>query len=111
MKLVNLARMTSATVGVGTLSLGTAVDGCVTFASAGVVDGDVVSYGISDGVNSEVGRGTYAASGATLSRDTVLTSTNAGAKIYCSGNQQVYITVLAEDLATIMDILMVQTFN
>lgn len=98
MKLVNLARMTSTTTGTGTLTLGSTVSGCVTFANAGVANGDVVSYGISDGANSEVGWGTYTASGTTLSRDTVLTSTNSGNKISCSGSQQVYITSLAEDI-------------
>ena len=99
MKLFNLARMTSTTTGTGTLTLGNTVSGCVTFANAGVLNGDVVSYGISDGANSEVGWGTYTSSGTTLSRDTVLTSTNSGNKISCTGSQQVYITALAQDLA------------
>lgn len=97
MSLYNLARVVSATAGTGTLTLGAAVSGCLTFALAGVPNGSVVSYGISDGANSEVGRGTYTTAGTTLSRDTVLASTNAGGKINCSGNEQVFITALAED--------------
>jgi hypothetical protein len=97
-KLYNLARVVSSTTGTGTLTLGAAVSGCLTFANAGVKDGDVVSYGISDGSNSEVGIGTYTSSGPTLSRTTVLASTNSGNKISCSGNQQVYVTILAEDI-------------
>ena len=98
MSLYNLARVVSATAGTGTLTLGAAVSGCLTFANAGVPNGAKVSYGISDGVNSEVGRGTYTADGTTLSRDTVLASTNSGNKINCSGTEQVFITALAEDI-------------
>lgn len=96
--LYNLARMTSTTTGTGTITLGSAVSGCLSFADAGVADGTLVSYGISDGSNSEVGRGTYTASGTTLSRDTVLASTNSGNKIMLSGNEQVFITALASDI-------------
>ena len=99
MSLYNLVRVISATTGTGTLTLGAAVSGCLTFAGGGVPDGAQVSYGISDGVNSEVGRGTYTSAGTTLSRDTVLASTNSGAKINCSGSEQVFITALAEDVS------------
>lgn len=94
----NLARMTTATAGTGTITLGSAVSGFLTFADAGVSDGDVVSYAITDGSNSEVGRGTYTASGTTLARTTVVNSTNAGSAISLSGSAQVMITVLAEDV-------------
>jgi hypothetical protein len=96
MKLYNLARMNSTTTGTGTLTLGVAVSGYLTFALAGVADGDVVLYGIKDGANSEVGWGTYTASGTTLSRN-VYKSTNANALISCSGSQEVYVTALAAD--------------
>jgi hypothetical protein len=96
MKLYNLARMTSATAGTGTLTLGVAVSGYLTFALAGVADGDVVLYGIKDGANSEVGWGTYTASGTTLSRN-VYKSTNSNALISCSGSQEVYVTALGAD--------------
>lgn len=97
-KLFNLARMTTATTGTGTITLGAAVSGLLTFAQAKVVNGDVVSYAIKDGANSEVGIGTYTASGTTLSRDIVRDSTNAGAKINLSGTAEVAISALAEDL-------------
>lgn len=96
MKLYNLARVTSATAGTGTLTLGGAVSGYLTFALAGVADGDVVLYGIKDGINSEVGVGTYTASGTTLSRS-VYKSTNGNALISCSGSEEVYITALSGD--------------
>jgi hypothetical protein len=98
-KLYDLARMTTATSGTGTITLGSAVSGFLTFAGAGVADGDVVSYGIKDGANSEVGTGTYTASGTTLSR-TVTKSTNSNAAISLSGTAEVYITLRAEDVIT-----------
>ncbi len=90
--------MASSTTGTGTLTLGSAASGCLTFADAGVIDGEIVHYGISDGANSEVGVGTYASAGPTLTRDTVHASTNSGNKINCSGSQQVFITQLAADV-------------
>lgn len=100
-KIYNLARMTSATTGTGTLTLGSAVAPFLTFAQANVADGDTVYYSIIDGSsNSELGIGTYTASGTTLSRDTVLRSTgtaNTG-KISCSGSQQVAIVYAASSI-------------
>jgi hypothetical protein len=98
MALFNLARMTTATVGTGTITLGAAVPGFLTFAQAGVGNGVVVSYGITDGNNSEVGTGTYTSTGTTLTR-TVVKSTNADAAINLSGNAQVAIIALASDIA------------
>ena len=96
-KLYNLARMTTATVGTGTITLGSAVAGFLTFAQAGIADGDLVSYGIKDGSNSEVGVGTYSASGTTLARAPTK-STNSDAAISLSGSAEVFITVRAEDV-------------
>jgi len=90
--------MYSTTTGTGTLTLTTAVRGFNTFALAGVVNTEIVTYTIRDGDNTEVGRGTYTTSGLTLSRDTVLSSTNAGSKISCTGRQIVGITLAAEDV-------------
>src|SRR5262245_6733374 len=100
--LANLARMTTSTTGTGTITLGSAVNGYLSFATAAsqagvTIDGQVLSYGIDDGANREVGRGTYTASGTTLTR-TVLASTNSGSAISLSGNAQVFVTALAEDL-------------
>ena len=97
-KLFNLAKMTTATSGTGTITLGSAVSGFLSFADAGVSDGDIVSYGISDGANSEVGYGTYTASGTTLARTTILKSTNSDAAINLSGTAVVFITVLKENI-------------
>lgn len=95
--LYNLARMSTGTTGTGTITLGSAVSGYLSFASAGVQDGEVVSYGIKDGSNSEVGTGTYTSSGTTLTRS-VTTSTNSNNAISLSGSAEVYITARAQDL-------------
>ena len=95
--LKNLARMTTATTGTGTMTLGVAVSGFLSFAGAGIPDGAQVSYGINDGSNGEAGRGRYTAAGTTLSRDIVYESTNGGAAINLSGSAQVFVTGLAED--------------
>lgn len=95
-KLFNLARMGTATTGTGTITLGSAKSGFLSFAGAGVSDGDVVSYGIKDGTNSEVGTGVYTSSGTTLTRN-VTNSTNSDAAISLSGSAEVFITALAED--------------
>lgn len=95
-KLFNLARMTTSTTGTGTITLGSAVAGFLSFSGAGVADGDVITYAIKDGSNSEIGRGTYTSSGTTLTR-TVLKSTNSNAAISLSGTAEVFITAAAED--------------
>lgn len=95
-KLYNLARMTTATTGTGTITLGSAATGFLSFATAGVSDGESITYAIEDGNSREIGRGTYTAAGTTLSR-TVLKSTNAGSAINLSGTAQVFITDAAED--------------
>jgi len=96
-KLYNLARMSTATTGTGTITLGSAVLGFLTFAQSGVSNGDRVSYGIRDGTSTEVGTGVYTSSGTTLTR-TVMKSTNSNSAINLSGSAEVYITALAEDI-------------
>ncbi len=90
-KLYNLARMTTATTGTGTITLGSAETGYLSFAAAGVSDGETVTYGIVDGNNREVGRGVYTSSGTTLTRS-VVTSTNSNNAINLSGAAVVFIT-------------------
>lgn len=96
-KLFNLARMTTATTLTGTITLGSAVSGYLTFAQAGVVDGDIVDYAIKDGANSEHGTGVYTASGTTLTRN-VTKSTNNNNLISLSGSAEVFISPRAETL-------------
>lgn len=97
-KAYNLARMTTATTGTGTLTLGVAVAPFLTFAQAGVSDGNTVCYSIIDGTaNSEIGTGVYTSSGTTMTR-VVTKSTNSNSAINLSGTAQVLITPRAEDL-------------
>ena len=97
-KLVNRAKMTTATTGTGTITLGSAVDGFQTFAAAGVSNGDTVRYCIEDGTSSfELGSGVYTHSGTTLTR-VVSESSNSGNAINLSGDAIVFITAIAADL-------------
>jgi len=95
--------MSISSTGTGTLTLNGAVLGYQTFATAGVANGDVVSYCIEDGGNFEFGTGTYTSSGTTLSR-TVTQSYNGttygSSPISVTTNAQVFITALAADLTS-----------
>lgn len=99
MALHDLAKVNTATTGTGTITLGAAVPGFLTFALAGVADGETVSYGIFDpsAIASEAGHGVYTAAGPTLTRSP-LASTNGGAAINLSGSAIVVLTALAEDI-------------
>jgi len=97
--LVDRAKMSTATTGTGTITLGSAVTGFQSFASAGVTDGQVVRYVIEDGSSWEIGTGTYTSSGTTLSR-TPDQSSAAGAAINLSGSAFVFVTAAADDIVT-----------
>lgn len=102
--LFNLARVTTATTGTGTITLGAAIAGWLTFAQAGVPDGAIVTYALHDANGGkEIGQGTYTLAGLTLTRTTVYRSTGAGntAKISLSGSTQVFISAAAEDFGSI----------
>ena len=96
--LANRAKMTTATTGTGTITLGSAADGYQTFAAAGISNADTVRYTIEDGNNWEIGTGTYTASGTTLTRS-VTESSNAGSVINLSGDAVVFLTLAAQDLS------------
>lgn len=99
-KLVNRAKMTvSGTPGTGAITLLAAASGYQTLAAAGVVNTDVISYAIEDGTSWEIGQGTYSSTGPTLTRTTVLASSNAGAAISATSAAQVFVTALANDVS------------
>jgi hypothetical protein len=98
--LVNRAKMTTATTGTGTITLGSAESGYQSFADAGVVDADVVRYVIEDGTDWEIGTGTYTASGTTLTR-TVAESSNADAALNLTGSAVVYVSATAADILSL----------
>lgn len=86
---------TTSTVGTGTYALSGAVAG---FQSFGVIgNANTTYYAITDGTDWEVGIGTYTASGTTLSRDTILESSNAGSAVnWSSGVKDIFVTYPAE---------------
>jgi len=87
----------STTVGTGTLTLGGAVLGYQSFAAIG--NGNTTYYTIFDpaAYDWEVGIGTYTSSGTTLSRDTVLSSSNGGSLVsFASGTKNVFCTYPSE---------------
>ena len=68
--------------GTGAATLGAATAGSLTWAAGGAIDGASYSYRIDDTAgNWEIGTGTYAASGPTLTRNAVLASSNGGASV------------------------------
>ena len=107
MKFHNLAREYSTTTGTGSCVLTGAVPGCNTFDDSGVVNGEVLRYGIITynttthrAEGSEVGIGTYTFASSTLSRTTVESSTNGGSKIELTGLSEVYLCPTSLDYNT-----------
>ena len=88
---------TSTTAGTGTLTLAGAMYGFQSFAAIG--NANTTYYAIYDNSSGdwEVGIGTYTASGTTLSRDTILASSNAGTAVpFSSATKEVFVTYPSE---------------
>jgi hypothetical protein len=82
---------TSTTTGTGTFTLAGAVTGFQSFSAIG--DGNITYYAIVGGSEWEVGIGTYTSSGTTLSRDTILESSNSGSAVnFSAGTKTVFVT-------------------
>jgi hypothetical protein len=90
-------KSSTTTTGTGTITLGAAAAGFQAFSVIG--DGNTTYYTIVDTVNGtwEVGIGTYTSSGTTLSRDTVLESSNSGSLVnFAAGSKDVFVAYPAE---------------
>lgn len=88
---------TTTTTGTGTVTLAGAVTGYQSFSAIG--NGNTTYYCIAgqSGSEWEVGIGTYTSAGTTLSRDTVLASSNAGSLVtFSAGTKDVFVTYPAE---------------
>jgi hypothetical protein len=86
-------RETTTTTGTGTVTLAGAVTGFQSFSAIG--NGNTTFYTIAGQGTSEweVGVGTYTSSGTTLSRDSVLASSNSGSKVnFSAGTKDVFVT-------------------
>lgn len=87
---------TSTSTGTGTFTLAGATTGFQSFSVIG--NGNTTYYAIVGGAEWEVGLGTYTSSGTTLSRDTVLESSNGGTKVnFSAGTKNVFVTYPAEE--------------
>lgn len=94
-------KVAATTTGTGTFTLGAAVTGYQSFSVIG--NGNTTQYTIVDDLgNWEVGTGTYTSSGSTLSRDTVLESSNSNNLVdFPAGNKSVFVTYAADKSVTI----------
>lgn len=91
---------TTTTTGTGTVSLAGASTGYQSF-SAGIGNANSTYYCIAGGSEWEVGIGTYTTSGSTLSRTTVLASSNANALVtFSAGTKDVFVTAAAGKILT-----------
>jgi hypothetical protein len=88
-------RESTTTTGTGTITLAGADPGFQAFSVLG--DGAETYYAIIGGSEFEVGVGTYTLSGTTLSRDTILESSNSGSAVnFSAGTKSVFVTQPAE---------------
>ena len=90
-------RETTTTTGTGTITLGGAATGFQSFSVIGDANTTFYTIQLSNTNEWEVGVGTYTSSGTTLSRDTILESSNSGSAVnFSAGTKDVFVTYPAE---------------
>jgi hypothetical protein len=90
-------RETTTTTGTGTITLGGAATGFQSFSVIGNANTTFYTIQLSNTNEWEVGIGTYTLSGTTLSRDTILESSNGGTAVnFSAGSKDVFVTYPAE---------------
>ena len=90
-------RETTTTTGTGTITLGGAATGFQSFSVIGDSNTTFYTIQLSNTNEWEVGIGTYTLSGTTLSRDTILESSNSGSAVnFSAGSKDVFVTYPAE---------------
>lgn len=97
MSLVNNCWFTATSSGTGTFTVSAAITGFLTPAQAGAVDKETYTYRASSSDESqwEIGIGVYTSSGTTLTRATIILSSNANAVVNFSAAPRVALTALA----------------
>lgn len=102
LNLKDRVKETTTTTGTGAVSLSGAVAGYVAFLDV-YADGITnIPYCIAGGTEWEVGLGTFTLSGTTLSRDTVLASSNSGALVnFSAGGKDVFVTLPSARIGTL----------
>lgn len=103
--LADRVKETTVTTGTGTVTLAGAMLGFQSFSVIG--NGNTTYYCVAGQGTSEweVGIGTYTASGATLSRNTVLASSNANALVnFSAGTKEVFVAYPAERSANLQSV-------
>jgi hypothetical protein len=101
----------SRSAGTGDFTLDGNIDGFRTFAAVG--DGNETYYGITDAAgNWEIGRGTYTSATTTLSRDSILSSSNSNLHVdFPRGAKNVFCTFPAEAAAAFVYNLSAENAN
>lgn len=108
--LADRVKETTNTSGTGTLTLAGAVTGFQSFSAIG--NGNTTYYVITSGSSDwEVGLGTYTASGTTLSRDTVYSSSSGGSAISVVPGAEVFVTHPATAFSSLVTLTGGQTLS
>ena len=95
--LADRVQETTTTTGTGTVTLAGASTGFQSFAAVGNGNSTYYTIAAQSGSDWEVGIGTYTSSGTTLSRSTVLSSSNSGSLVnFSAGTKSVFVTLPAE---------------